>query len=83
MDAKGFLGNRRDRAAATILGYKDQKCDSYLPPDVSAGLRKVILDQLNDLCELAFDLLDADTVVNEIFLERLDAIYEKVSDATP
>lgn len=71
---KEFLGKRRDRAIATILSYKEDECDYYLPEDVSSGLRKMILSQINDVCDLAFDLIDDDIEVNQLFLDKLDEI---------
>ena len=79
MDSKGFLAKRRDRVIATLLSFKEDVVDEYLPESVSFALRKEILNQINDLCDLAFDLLSADTIVNEEFLQRLDDIYDIVS----
>lgn len=79
MNGKGFLGKRRDRAIATILSYKERECDEYLPTDVSNALRKLLLDEINDLCELAFDLFEQDNVVlNEEFMTRFEELYERV-----
>lgn len=74
MDHKGFLGKRRDRAIATILSFKERECDIYLPEDVSYELRKVILDQINDVIDLAYDLINDDIIINEAFLDKLDEI---------
>jgi hypothetical protein len=71
---KDFLGKRRDRAIATILSFKEKECDTYLPQDVSYELRKIILDQINDVVDLAYDLINDDIVINEAFLQRLDEI---------
>lgn len=77
-----ILARRRDRAIAIILGFRERECDSYLPPDVSHKLRKVVLDQLNDYHDLCSDLirsLDSDEVVlNELFVQRLDSIHESL-----
>lgn len=77
MDDRAFLGKRRDRAIATLLSFKERECDQYLPPDVSAKLRKEILDQINELVDTAFDLLNEG--VNQIYLDRLEEIYEAVT----
>ena len=71
---KEFLGKRRDRAIATILSFKERECDEYLPDHVSYELRKVILDQMNDVIDLAYDLINDDIVINEAFLDKLDEI---------
>lgn len=74
------LAKRRDRAIAIILRVKEAECDSHLSREASARLRKVVLDQLNEFCDLALDLLRAssspDVTVNEIYVEKIDALYE-------
>ena len=74
---KEFLGKRRDRAIAIILSYKERECDDYLPDYVSRELRKVVLDQINDIVELAFDMINYDIVLNDEFLDKLDEILER------
>lgn len=71
-----MIGKRRDRVIATILGFKEDSCDEYLPDDVSDKLRKVILDQINDVCNYAIDIAEEKTVVNEEFLKRLVSLEE-------
>lgn len=71
---KEFLGKRRDRAIATILSFKEDNCDEFLPDDISDDLRYIILSQINDVCDFAFDLLNDDIDFNEHFLNRLDEI---------
>lgn len=71
---KDFLGKRRDRAIATILSFKEKECDQYLPQEISFELRKVILDQINDVIDLAYDLINDDIIINEAFLDKLDEI---------
>lgn len=76
MDAKQFLGRRRDRAIATILGEKERICDSYLPEAVSFEFRKVILDEINNVVDLAFDLIGSGgDFNNEYYLEMLESIH--------
>lgn len=76
-----ILSRRRDRAIAIVLGVKEREADRHLPPEAQRKLRKVVLDQFNDLTDLARDLLQsyADSVpvvMNEVYLERLDQIYD-------
>ena len=80
MQEEAILAKKRDRLIASFLSFKERECDPYLPPDVSASLRKKFLDDINDLCELAFDLLSPDQqfVWNEEFSNRFDAMYEKI-----
>lgn len=79
MDDKAFLGKRRDRAIATILGFKERECDEYLPDAVAARLRKEILDQVNELIDTAFDLLGSGVGINQIYLDRIDEIHDAVT----
>ena len=79
MNEKIFLGKRRNRVIATILSFKERECDQYLPDSVSASLRAVILDEINDLCELAFDLIaDDGPIMNEEFIDRLEVLCDRV-----
>lgn len=77
-----LLAKRRDRAIATVLGVKERECDAFLPPESRARLRKVILDQINEVADLALDVIKSldtgEVVLNEAYLERLDAIYAAV-----
>lgn len=83
-----LLGKRRDRAIAIILRAKEVECDRHLPPPASAKLRKVVLDQLNEVTDFALDLLRSyaeaaeapghQVAINELFLQRLVEIHEAV-----
>lgn len=77
-----MLGKRRDRAISIILGVKERECDPYLTREQSQKLRKVVLDQVNDLVDFALDVyhsLDTgDVVLNETYLEKLDKVYEAI-----
>ena len=79
-DKDVLLRKRRDRAIAIVLGLKERECDQYLPPQVSAKLRKVILDQMNDLYDTCLDLLgssdDGSVVLNELYQRKIDDMYE-------
>ena len=81
MQESAILAKRRDRIIASFLSFKEKECDSFLPQETSSALRKKFLDDINDLCDLAFDLLAPDNVVwNEEFLNRLDKIYDIISE---
>lgn len=77
-----MLARRRDRAISIILGLKEKECDSFLPRDTSQKLRKVVLDQLNDLVDFAIDVCNSldsgDVVLNEDYLQKLNSVYEVV-----
>lgn len=74
MEDTTYLGKRRDRAIAIILSYKEQNIDPYLPDDVATTFRKVVLDQINGVVNLAFDLFSAESVYNEEFMSKLDDV---------
>jgi hypothetical protein len=79
-----LLNKRRDRALAIILRTKEQETDRYVPMDQSMRLRKVILDQVNAFADFATDVLtsfesgQSEVVLNDLWLDKLDAIYEAV-----
>jgi hypothetical protein len=81
-DKSQLLRKRRDRAIAIVLGVKERECDAYLPPEVSAKLRKVILDQMNDLYDVCLDLLgssdDGSVVLNELYQQKIDELYDRL-----
>jgi len=79
MDNRTFLGKRRDRALATLLGFKEREVDRFLDENTSAKLRDQILYHFNDVVDLAFDLLGSESVYNEEFMRRLDEIYDAVA----
>ena len=81
MEAGEIMAKRRDRAISIVLGVKERECDPHLPPEARAKLRKVILDQFNDLFSLAVDLLpspqrEVGVVVNDLYRDKLDRIDE-------
>jgi len=83
MDNRSFLAKRRDRAIATFLSYKEREVDGFLPESIAQDLRKIFLDQFNDVIDLAFDLIGQDSIWNDEFMARLDDIYSKVSGESP
>lgn len=73
MSKSMMVAKRRDRCIATILSFKEAEIDDLLQdPELSSDFRKLILDSVNDVCNLAIDLIDDASIVNEIFLDRLD-----------
>ncbi len=76
-----LLERRKNRAIAIVLGVKERELDAQLTDEASRKLRKVVLDQFNDFSELCADLLESvggtgGVVLNEHYLQKLDAIYE-------
>lgn len=81
------LAKRRDRAIAIILGVKERECDPFLKDSpggkiASDKLRKVVLDQMNEMHDLYLDVMksydNGEVVLNEDYLAKLDAIHEAV-----
>lgn len=77
-----MLKRRRDRAISIVLATKERECDTYLPREVSMRLRKVVLDQLNELADFAIDVCNSldtgEVVLNEDYLSKLDEIHNVV-----
>lgn len=77
-----MLAKRRDRSISIILGTKERECDRDLSREASQKLRKVILDQVNDLVDFAIDVCDSlDTggvILNEQYLTKLDELHDAV-----
>lgn len=78
MDSNDFLRRRKDRACAIILSVVDRELDR----NAKERVRKVVLDQINDFYNASLDVMqsmDSGTVVvNEVWLEKIDALYEAV-----
>lgn len=78
-----LLRRRKDRAIAIVLGVKERECDRDLSAQASQKLRKVVLDQFNDLYDITIDLMSSldrgEVVLNEEYLDRIDAIYSAVT----
>lgn len=80
-----ILSKRRDRAIAIVLGVKERECDEYLSPEAKKKLRKVILDQMNDLTDVALDIMksldnSSGAVLNEVWLDKLNELHEAISE---
>lgn len=76
-----LLDRRCKRSIAIILGVKEREADFLLPDDVQRKLRKVIIDQLNDFCALATDIVESASrgiVFNELYLKKIDEIHDSV-----
>lgn len=80
---KDLLERRRNRAIAIVLGVKERECDVELNAAQSQKLRKVVLDQFNDFCDLAVDILESATanngvVLNDHYLQILEDIHAAI-----
>ncbi len=77
-----MLAKRRDRSISIVLGTKERECDRYLSKEAQQKLRKVILDQFNDLVDFAMDVCNSldtgEVVLNEAYLHKLDELHAAV-----
>lgn len=76
-----LLDRRCKRSIAIILNVKEREADFLLPDEVQRKLRKVIIDQINEFCSLATDILESASrgvVFNELWLEKLEEIHSAV-----
>lgn len=89
MRADEILKKRRDRAIAIVLSVKEREVDAILT-DIPGGraaskaMRKVVLDQINDFCDLALDVAGSSDVATfefnpEIWLRKINEIHRAVT----
>lgn len=67
-----IIARQRDRTIAAILEFRERECPN-LDDYQARGLRKVVLDQVNDLANLCLDLLEG-AAVNELYLQRIEEV---------
>lgn len=84
-----LLQRRRGRAIKAILGVKETNADPYLPPEVADDLRRVVLEELNDLTDVALTVLDSleqrlndGAIYNELWLDKIDEIHAAMVHGT-
>ncbi len=79
-DLNDAIDRRARRAVATILSFKEDECDSFLTEDTSVAFRKLILDQVNELADLAADCVKTaandNDILNEVYMEWLEKIHD-------
>jgi hypothetical protein len=77
-----LLHRRKQRAIAIVLGVMERECGQQVPAMAQQKLRKVILDQFNDLHDVCVDVMGSldtgEVALNEAYLERLDEIHAAV-----
>lgn len=74
-----IINKRSNRAIATILGVKERECDPYLDAAAKERLRKTVLDQVNELADLAVDCVRSITpegIGNEHYMATLVEIHK-------
>ena len=74
MSKSHLVQKRTNRCIAQILGYKEEFIDPYIDEETSDEFRSLILDSINDINNIAVDIIDDSSIVNEIFIERMEAI---------
>lgn len=78
VDYAGFLRKKSDRSIATILSFKDREVNGFLPADVSAELREVILDEINSFCESAIQV--ATGSINDFYVDKMKELVDRMED---
>ncbi len=88
MRADDILKKRRDRAIAIVLSIKEREVDPFLSGsqsgrDASKAMRKVVLDQLNDFCDLALDVAASGEATNfefnpDVWDRKINEIHRAV-----
>ncbi len=80
-----LIDRRKRKAIKTILRVKDRVADPHLPSPAAEELRRTVLEEVNDLCDLFVDVIDrvADDrwMINGIVLERIEALHAALVDA--
>ena len=85
VDPTEFVRKRRDRVLATILSYKEENIDQYLPPELRQQLRRVIMSNINDFNDLVLDMLKATeaepvTEWNTLYFAQLSRIENGIKE---
>lgn len=92
MRADDILRKRRDRAIAIVLNVKEREVDPLLSQEgggatASRLLRKVILDQFNDFCDLALDVTSSGEATKfefnpAVWQRKINDIHKAVTNGT-
>lgn len=84
-EARTVVKRRRNKALATILDAKEQFIDPAVDPVTAEHLRKVILDEVNGLCEIVFAVMESvaksDVAVNQLYFTKLDEVLTEIREA--
>lgn len=77
-----LIRRRANRAIKTILTEKERVADDYLDYDEAESLRRVVLNEINDLSSLASALVesvaDESRSVNELYMSLLEEVHARV-----
>jgi len=73
--AKNLVANRARRCSATILTWLENNVYDDIPPEKHSDVRRTILSNVNDLSDIAIDIVKSDTgQINEFWVEELAEI---------
>lgn len=77
--AKNLVANRARRCSATILTWLENNVYDDIPKEKHQAVRKTILSNVNDLSDIAIDIVKSDTgQINEFWVEELAAIKDLI-----
>ena len=83
-EAKIVVKRRRNKALATILDAKERIVDPVVEPSLAEALRKVILDEVNGLCEISFAVMESvaqnDVELNQLYFSKLDDLLTELRE---
>lgn len=81
-EAKAIIKRRRNKAIATILDAKERSVDQLVDADVAEALRKVVLDEINTLCDIVFAVMESvaktDVELNQLYFSKLDELLTEL-----
>lgn len=90
MRADDILRKRRDRAIAIVLNVKEREVDPLLLQEgggtqASRLMRKAILDQFNDFCDLALDVTSSGEASNfefnpDVWMHKINDIHKAITN---
>lgn len=77
--AKNLVSARSRRTVATILTWLENNVYEFLPAELQANTRSIVLSNVNDLSDLAIDIVKSDTgVINEFWVAELKNLHERI-----
>jgi len=84
---RDLIQSRCKRTCRIILDAKEELCDVHMSPEASDRFREVVLDQINDFKSLFLTLLESldgsDIQLNQLWLDRLEEMYEVIQSIAP
>lgn len=79
--AKNLVANRARRCSATILTWMENNIYEFLPNEKQQAVRSTVLQNVNDLSDIAIDIVKSDTgQINEFWVEELAEIKDMLRE---